>query len=101
MTATGPSAMVAAMRPIAATVPSITHGTRNVFADLGYPVARQGRLRLAFVLTQILERRRLTDAAAAKVLALSRREVAALRRHRLADFDMGRLMGSSSRAGMT
>ncbi len=53
---------------------------------------QEGRLPLACVLTRALERRGLTDAAAAKVLAVSRPEVVALRRYQLADFDMGRLV---------
>ena len=49
---------------------TITRGTRNVFADLGFPDAaeRQAKLRLAYALNQVLEGRKLSQADAAKVL---------------------------------
>ena len=51
----------------------VTHGTGNVFADLGFPDAaeRQAKLRLAFTLNQIVERRTLTQAEAAKLLGVT------------------------------
>ena len=43
---------------------SVTRGTGNVFADLGFPDAaeRQARLRLAFALNQELEARKISQA---------------------------------------
>ena len=50
----------------------VTRGTGNVFADLGFPDAaeRQARLRLAYVLNQVLEERKLLPAAAAEALGI-------------------------------
>lgn len=64
------------MRATAGTASSITHGTRNLFADLGYldAAARQGGFGWA------------------KVLAVASAPGDSLRRYRLAGFDMGRLM---------
>jgi predicted XRE-type DNA-binding protein len=73
---------------------AVTHGTANVFTDLGFRDAadRQAKLRLAYALNQVLLRRRLSPAAASKVLRLSQLEVSALRHHKLAAFSVERLM---------
>jgi predicted XRE-type DNA-binding protein len=72
----------------------ITRGTGNVFADLGYPDAadRQAKLRLAYALNQVLEQRKLSQAAAAKVLRVTQPKVSALRHYKLAGFSVERLM---------
>jgi predicted XRE-type DNA-binding protein len=72
----------------------ITRGTGNVFADLGYPDAseRQAKLRLAYVLNQVIERRELTQMAAAKLLGLAQPKVSALRNYKLTGFSVERLM---------
>jgi len=72
----------------------IIRGTGNVFADLGYPDAteRQAKLRLAYALNQVLEERRLSQAAAAKVLGVTQPKVSALRHYKLAGFSVERLM---------
>jgi predicted XRE-type DNA-binding protein len=51
----------------------VTRGTGNVLADLGFPDAaeRQAKLRLAYALNQVLEARKLSQADAAKVLAVT------------------------------
>ena len=53
----------------------ITPGTRNVFADLGYPDAaeRQTKVRLAVALNKLLAKRRLKQADAACRSPKSRR----------------------------
>lgn len=73
---------------------SITRGTGNVFADLGFPdaVERQAKLRLAYALNQVLDGRRLPQADAAKVLGLTQPKVSALRNYKLAGFSVERLM---------
>lgn len=73
---------------------AITRGTKNVFADLGYPDAaeRQAKLRLAFALNQVLDHRGLTQAEAAKLLGVNQPKVSALRRYKLAGFSVERLM---------
>ena len=73
---------------------SITRGTGNVFADLGFPDAaeRQAKLRLAYALNQVLEARKLSQADAAKVLGVTQPKVSALRHYKLAGFSVERLM---------
>ena len=73
---------------------SVTRGTGNVFADLGFPDAdeRQAKLRLAYALNQMLEARKLSQAEAAKVLGLTQPKVSALRHYKLAGFSVERLM---------
>jgi predicted XRE-type DNA-binding protein len=73
---------------------AITRGTKNVFADLGYPDAaeRQAKLRLAFALNQVLDQRRLTQAEAAKLLGVTQPKVSALRHYKLSGFSVERLM---------
>ena len=75
-------------------VEAINRGTRNVFADLGYPDAteRQTKLRLAYALNQVLDQRKLTQAHAAKVLQVTQPKVSALRHYKLAGFSVERLM---------
>lgn len=72
----------------------ITRGTGNVFADLGFPDAaeRQAKLRLAYVLNQVLDGRALSQAEAAKVLGLTQPKVSALRNYKLTGFSVERLM---------
>ena len=73
---------------------SITRGSKNVFADLGYSdaVERQAKLRLAYALNQVLEGRKLTQAKAAKVLGVTQPKISALRHYKLAGFSVERLM---------
>ena len=73
---------------------SITRGTKNVFADLGYPDAteRQAKLRLAYALNQLLDKRGLPQNEAAKVLRVTQPKVSALRNYKLAGFSVERLM---------
>ena len=72
----------------------VIHGTGNVFADLGFPDAaeRQAKLRLAYTLNQVLDKRKLSQADAAKVLGVSQPKVSALRNYKLAGFSVERLM---------
>src|ERR1700722_17854097 len=74
---------------------TITRGTANVFADLGYPDAeeRQTKLRLAHAINEVVARRRLTQAAAAEKLGVNQPEVSALARYKLEGFSVERLMG--------
>ena len=73
---------------------TIVRGTKNVFADLGYPDAaeRQAKLRLAYALNQVLEQRKLSQAEAARVLGVTQPKVSALRRYKLEGFSVERLM---------
>ena len=72
----------------------VTRGTANVFADLGFRNAaeRQAKLRLAYALNQLLQERKLSQAAAAKALGITQPKVSALRHYKLAGFSVERLM---------
>ena len=72
----------------------IIRGSKNVFADLGYPdaVERQAKLRLAYTLNQVLDERNVTQAEAAKILRVTQPKVSALRHYKLAGFSVERLM---------
>lgn len=73
---------------------TITRGTGNVFADLGYPDAdeRQTKLRLAHAINDVRARGRLTQAAAAAKLGVSQPKVSALANYKLDGFSVERLM---------
>ncbi|MEQ8813412.1 MAG: helix-turn-helix transcriptional regulator [Thalassobaculum sp.] len=73
---------------------TITRGTGNVFADLGYPDAeeRQTKLRLAHAINDVISRRRLTQAAAAERLGVNQPKVSALANYKLDGFSVERLM---------
>jgi len=73
---------------------TITRGTGNVFADLGYPDAeeRQTKLRLAHAINDVISRRRLTQTAAAERLGVNQPKVSALANYKLDGFSVERLM---------
>ncbi|MFI5020116.1 MAG: helix-turn-helix domain-containing protein [Alphaproteobacteria bacterium] len=73
---------------------AITHGTGNVFADLGYADAeeRQTKLRLAYAINGVIARQRLTQAAAAEKLRANQPKVSALANYKLDGFSVERLM---------
>ena len=73
---------------------SITRGTTNVFADLGFPIAaeRQTKTRLAFAINEILKSRRLKQREAAELLRVPQPKVSALKNYRLDNFSVERLM---------
>jgi predicted XRE-type DNA-binding protein len=72
----------------------ITHGTSNVFADLGYADAeeRQTKLRLAIAIYEVIARKRLTQAATAEKLGINQPKVSALSNFKLNGFSVERLM---------
>ncbi len=67
----------------------------NVFADLGLPDAadRNTKVSLTVVINRLLDSRRLTQEAAAKILGISQPKVSALRNYKLDGFSVERLMG--------
>lgn len=73
---------------------TITRGTDNVFADLGYADAdeRQTKLRLAHAINAVIARRRLAQAAAAQTLGINQPKVSALANYKLDGFSVERLM---------
>jgi len=74
--------------------PVIEKSSGNVFADLGLPNAEElgTKLRLCVVINSILERRKLTQTKAAKVLGVSQPKVSALLGYKLEGFSVERLM---------
>lgn len=73
---------------------TITRGTGNLFADLGYPDAdeRQTRLRLAYAINSAIASIRLSQSEAASRLGVSQPKVSALARYKLEGFSVERLM---------
>lgn len=73
---------------------TVTRGTGNVFADLGYADAdeRQTKLRLAHAINGVVSRRRLTQAATAEKLHVNQPKVSALAHYKLDGFSVERLM---------
>jgi len=73
---------------------AITRGTGNVFADLGYADAdeRQTKLRLALAINGVVDRQRLTQAAAAEKLHVNQPKISALANYKLDGFSVERLM---------
>jgi len=72
----------------------VTPSSGNVFTDLGFADAgeRKTKVRLAFAINQILERRRLSQAEAARRLGINQPKVSALVNYRLDGFSVERLM---------
>ena len=72
----------------------ITHGTGNVFADLGMPDAaeRQTKTRLAMEINELLKARKLKQVDVAELLGIPQPRVSALVRYRLDGCSVERLM---------
>jgi predicted XRE-type DNA-binding protein len=73
---------------------TVTEGSGNVFADLGFPDPEDALLKaqLTSHIYEIIKRRRLTRAAAARLMGIDQPEVSALLNGRIANFSSGRLM---------
>ena len=72
----------------------IVPSSGNVFADLGLRDAeeRQTKVRLATAINQLLHRRRLSQADAARQLGINQPKVSALLNYKLKGFSIERLM---------
>jgi predicted XRE-type DNA-binding protein len=72
----------------------VTVGSGNVFADLGLPEAETEltKAQLASQIRYVIRQRRLTQAAAAKLLGVDQPKVSALLNGRLANFSSDRLI---------
>lgn len=70
-------------------------GTGNVYADLGVinPQEARAKADLAHRIVDIIEARELTQVQAGKVLGVDQPKVSALKRGRLTDFSIERLVG--------
>lgn len=73
---------------------AVVPSSGNVFADLGLRDAdeKQARVRLAVAINQIIEARRLSQTAAARVLSINQPKISALVNYRLEGFSVERLM---------
>ena len=73
---------------------TITHGTTNVFADLGLVDAaeRQTKTRLALAVNELLKVRKLKQLEAAALLHITQPKVSALKHYRLDQFSVEKLM---------
>ncbi len=73
----------------------ITKSSGNVFADLGLPEPEKylAKAKLAHQINSIIEKRRLKQVEAAKILGIDQPKVSALSCGRLDDFSMERLIG--------
>jgi predicted XRE-type DNA-binding protein len=73
---------------------AVTPGSGNVFADLGFaePEEELTKTQLASCIRRVLERRRLTQSAAAELMGIDQPKVSALLNGRLANFSSERLM---------
>src|SRR5438552_5106027 len=76
-------------------------GSGNVFADLGFPDAKELKLkvRLAVEVNRALEERQLSQDKAAKLLGIRQPHVSELVRYRLDRFSVERLMDFLTRLG--
>ena len=72
----------------------VYRGSDNVFADLGFDNPEEMRLRADLVqqLREIIQRRRLTQAAAAKLLRITQPDLSALLHGRLTKYSLERLL---------
>ncbi len=72
----------------------VTRSSGNVFADLGLAGAseKQTKVSLAVAINGILERRRLPQTQAARVLGINQPKISALENYRLKGFSVERLM---------
>src|SRR3954469_20647701 len=72
----------------------VTQGSGNVFADLGFaePEEEFTKAQLASHIRQVIQRRRLTQVAAAALMGIDQPKVSALLNGRLANFSADRLM---------
>ena len=73
---------------------TVTRGSGNVFADLGYADAeeRQTKLRLAYAINEIVAAKRLSQGEAATRLGVGQPKVSALANYKLDGFSVERLM---------
>jgi predicted XRE-type DNA-binding protein len=72
----------------------VIYGGANVLADLGFSDAeeRQTKLRLAYIINEVIEEGQLTQTAAADLLGINQPKVSALQHYKLDGFSVERLM---------
>lgn len=82
---------------------AVEMGSSNVFADLGLPDAEelQTKVQLAVRILETIEARGLTQAQAADLVGLKQPDISNLRRARLHNFTLDRLLRVLRRLGYT
>jgi predicted XRE-type DNA-binding protein len=72
----------------------VVQSSGNVFADLGLPNAseKQTRVRLTVAINQIIQKRHLSQTAAARLLDINQPKISALVNYQLEGFSVERLM---------
>ena len=80
---------------------SIVHGTKNIFADLGFPDADTHLLKAELVtrIQSVISGQKLTQTAAAKRMGLSQPDVSRLLKGQFRDVSVERLMRLLTRLG--
>jgi len=80
---------------------TIVRGTRNIFADLGYPDAETHLLKAGLVsrMQDVIGARKLTQIAAAKRMGVSQPDVSRLLKGQFRDISVERLMRMLTRLG--
>jgi len=73
----------------------VFHGSGNVFADLGFADAdeRLAKAGLAMTIERIIQQRKLTQAASAKLMGIDQPKVSHIVQGRLDGYSLERLMG--------
>ncbi len=73
---------------------TVTPGSGNVFADLGFDdaVERKTRVQLAHAINSAIDARRLSQTRAAAALGIDQPKVSALKHYRLVGFSVERLL---------
>ena len=82
------------MKPATEHKARIVRSSGNVFADLALSDAdeRQTKVRLAVTINDVLDRRRLSQAEAARQLGVNQPKISALSKYKLEGFSVERLM---------
>ena len=72
----------------------VTTSSGNVFVDLDLPSSREDMLKIviAEAITTTIQRRKLTQVEAAKIIGTDQAKISALLRGRVTNFSVGRLM---------
>lgn len=78
---------------------SIRRGTRNVFADLGFPDAETHLLKAELRVQDILEERQLTQTEAAKITGVSQPDLSRMLKGRFRDVSVERIMRMLTKLG--
>lgn len=79
----------------------VTHGSGNVYADLGLPDAEEMHIKaaIAYNIHKTIEKRNLTQTAAAKIIGVKQPELSNILRGRFRGVSIGRLLIFLNRLG--